>query len=165
MNKRHKIYVSFLCVLFLMINLMLSYQAQALNITVTAKVVVPPCVVNNGNVISVDFGDAILIPQINGQNYRTTIPYTIQCDVSAPDALKLQIRGSGATFNSDALETSQSGLGIVFYQDGQPLALNDKLDVSYSALPTFEAAPVKEMGTKLLGGAFTAGATLAIYYN
>lgn len=160
--RTHHIYLS---AILTTLSLFFSHQANALDINVTAKVLVPPCIVNNGNAVSVDFGNAVIIPKIDGQNYKTTIPYTIQCDTSAPDALKLQIRGGGTTFDADALQTSQNGLGIIFYQNGQPLALNKKIDVSYLALPVFEASPIKQAGAKLVGGAFTAGATLAIYYD
>lgn len=165
MNKSNQMLNIYLSSVLTAITLMFSQQANALDITVQAKVVVPPCVVNDGNIIHVDFGDSVVIPSINGVNYRATIPYTIKCDASAPNALKLQIKGSSTTFNADALQTSEKGLGIIFFQDGQPLAINSKLDVSYNALPTFEAAPVKESGVKLVAGAFTAAATLAIYYN
>lgn len=165
MNNSIKTFTINLSAILVGISLMFSHQASALDIIVNAKVVVPPCTVNNGNVIEVDFGDSVVIPLINGANYRTTIPYSIQCDASAPNALKLQIEGNGATFNSDALQTSEKGLGIIFFQDGQSLAINRKLNVSYTSLPIFEAAPIKEKNEKLNAGEFTAAATLAIYYN
>lgn len=155
----------YISVILTAIIFMFSHQASALNINVKAKVVMPSCTVNNGNIIEVDFGDSVAIPFINGVNYRAAVPYTIQCNASAPNVLKLQIEGSGATFNTDALQTSENGLGIIFFRDGQPLAINTKFDVNYTALPTFEAAPIKASGARLNAGTFTAGATLTIYYN
>lgn len=165
MNKLKTVLVKISEIFTIFFGLFFSCHTYALEITVKAQVVTPPCIVNNNNIIDVDFGDAVYISKIDGQNYRIPVPYTIQCDASAPNALKLQIKGSGASFNSDALQTSQNELGVIFFQNGQPLALNSKIDVSYLALPAFEAAPIKAAGAQLTTGDFTAGATLAIYYN
>ena len=164
MSKPNNMRAIFQSIIFTLINFLAIFHANALDITVTAKIVMPPCVVNNGNVIDIDFGDSVIIPDIDGQNYRTTIPYTIQCDATVPNTIKLHVEGVGTSFNTDALQTSQTGLGLIFFQNGTPLSLNTPINVNRAALPTIEVAPIKQVGVKLVGGVFTAGATLKITY-
>jgi type 1 fimbria pilin len=143
--------------------------AQAIT-TVTVRITVvapPPCSINNGRTIEVDFGNDVLTTRVDGSNYRRPIPYSVQCNGNTTNAMTLMIEGAGAGFGYNVLRTNKPDLGIaLFITDANvPLPLNTRIRFTYPAIPTLSAAPTKRAGSTLTAGAFSAGATIKVDYQ
>ncbi|WP_253893527.1 fimbrial protein [Serratia marcescens] len=135
--------------------------------TVTVKVTVmapPPCVINGNRTIEVDFNE-VVIAQIDGKNYRTPVRYSLSCSGQSKNAMKLQVQGTGAPFDTSVLKTNKTGLGIQLQQGDSKLALNSWLNFTYPNAPTLWVVPIKQSGAALSGGEFTAGATMKVDYQ
>lgn len=127
----------------------------------------PPCTINDGNRVEVDFGDRVGINKVDGENYRQMMNYQITCAEAASGswALTLSLSGSAAGFDSEALLTDKANLGIRVYQNDQPFTPNSTLKIDQANPPRLEAVPVKNAGATLREGAFEAWATLRADYQ
>lgn len=133
-------------------------------VTVKVEVVAPPpCTVNDNRPIEVEFGD-VMTTRVDGVNYRMPVNYTLSCDASANNAMKLQVQGTSA-FDGQALQTSVAGLGIRLQHGTTTLAVNDWLNFSYPDQPELWATPIMQAGVTLPAGEFTAGASLRVDYQ
>lgn len=147
-----------------------SNSALALNKTATVNVSVtifaaPPCVINGNNTINVDFGDTVLTSDIDGIQYMKPVTYTLNCTSAASNALKLSIKGNGASFDSSVLKTSNSSLGIKLIRNGQAFPLNTTSNFTYPNIPVLQAVPVKQTNATLSTGYFSGTATLVVEYQ
>ncbi|RFD30399.1 pilus assembly protein [Pseudomonas sp. GL93] len=125
----------------------------------------PPCTIDAGNTIEVDFGD-VGIKRVDGVQYRKGVGYTINCGTDTlPWALKLSVNGTATTFDGSAVQTSVPALGIRVFQNNLPFSLNTPLDISLSSPPVLEVVPVKQPGATLAPARFTAVATLLAEYQ
>ncbi|MBS9430289.1 fimbrial protein [Photorhabdus akhurstii] len=124
----------------------------------------PPCVINNGNTIDVDFGD-VMITRIDGVNYMQPVKYTVRCEKMPANAMKMMISGNAASFDRTVLQTNHAGLGIAVIHNGRKLPVNDWMKFSYPNFPELHAVPVKDMAAVLKGGDFGAGATMMVEYQ
>lgn len=125
----------------------------------------PPCTIDAGNTIEVDFGD-VGIKRIDGVKYRRGLGYTISCGTDTlPWELRLSIKGTPTGFDGAAVQTSVPALGIRVFQNNQPFALNAPMDISLSSPPTLEVVPVQQPGAILAPARFTAVATLLAEYE
>lgn len=70
----------------------LSAEANTL-VNVRVTVLSPPCVINGGQPIEVNFGDEVMTTRIDGSNYRRPVNYTLTCNGQSSNALKLQVQG------------------------------------------------------------------------
>ena len=151
--------------------LMLLSGSAAVQAVTTIKVTVtivapPPCVINGDSLIEVDFGNEVMTTRIDGESYKKqAINYTVECKDAPSNAMKLQIQGNGAGFNSDVLQTSKGDLGIKLLRNGNSLPLNEWINFTYPTLPRLEAVLIKKAGATLAGGAFSAGATMKVEYQ
>lgn len=134
-------------------------------LTVEVTVVAEPCTINNGNPITVDFGDSVLTTKVDGSNYVKPVDYTLDCADATSDDLKMTISGTGAGFDGTVLQASQTDLGIRLLNNGTAMPLNQPLNFSRGTSPVLQAVPVKAPGSKLTAGTFTAVATLAVEYQ
>ncbi|WNN46702.1 fimbrial protein [Winslowiella toletana] len=127
----------------------------------------PPCTINDGNQVDVDFGERVGINKVNGVNYRQPLNYQIVCEKSAASSLALTLSLSGAQtgFDNEALLSSKENLGIRVYQNDQPFTPGSSLAIDLSSPPRLEAVPVKNAGSTLTEGAFEAWATLRADYQ
>lgn len=135
--------------------------------TVTVKVTVvapPPCVINGDRPIEVEFGE-VMTTRVDGKNHRTPVSYSLSCSRQSNNAMKLQVQGTGAPFDTSVLKTNKTGLGIQLRQGDSKLALNSWLNFTYPDAPELWAVPVKQSGVTLSGGEFTAGATMKVAYQ
>ncbi|HAT2878025.1 fimbrial protein [Serratia marcescens] len=135
--------------------------------TVTIKVtVLAPlsCVINDNKPIEVNFGE-ILTTRIDGINYRQQVRYTLNCPGAGSNAMKLQVHGTGASFDSTVLGTNKNGLGIALLLDDNKVAINNWLNFTYPTLPELWAVPVMQPDAILTGGKFSAGATMKVDYQ
>lgn len=125
----------------------------------------PPCTIDAGNTIEVDFGD-VGVKRVDGVKYRRGVGYTIRCGTDTlPWELKLSVNGTSTTFDGSAVQTSAPELGIRIFQNGVPFLLNTPLDITLSSPPTLEVVPVKRPGAILTPARFTAVATLLAEYE
>ncbi|RNW04258.1 pilus assembly protein [Serratia nematodiphila] len=127
----------------------------------------PPCTVNSGAVVAVDFGQRVGITKVDGVNYRQTVDANIRCE--SPGVLKweaiLTLKGTATAFDKAAVQTDHTDLGIRIYQNGVPFTLNSSMQIDPNRPPQLEAVPVKKPGVELLEGAFAATATLQVDYQ
>ncbi|MBU5412427.1 fimbrial protein [Serratia ureilytica] len=136
--------------------------------TVTVKVTVvaaPPCIINDDQAIDVDFGSELLTTKIDGSNYIKTVDYTLECKDNTSNAMKMQVQGSATTFDSSALQTNMTDLGVALKANGTALTINNWMNFTYPGKPVLQAVPVKRAGSTLSGGDFVAAATLMVAYQ
>ncbi|OPA86223.1 pilus assembly protein [Pseudomonas fluorescens] len=125
----------------------------------------PPCTIDAGNTIEVDFGD-VGVKRVDGVKYRRGVGYTITCGpATLPWELKLSINGSATAFDGAAVQTNVPALGIRIFQNSVPFLLNTPLDITLSSPPTLEVVPVKQPGAILAPARFSAVATLLAEYE
>nr|WP_314567294.1 fimbrial protein [uncultured Pseudomonas sp.] len=125
----------------------------------------PPCTIDTGNTIEVDFGD-VGVKRVDGVKYRKAVPYTINCGpASLPWALKLSVNGTPTTFDGSAVQTSVPALGIRLFQNNLPFPLNTPMGIVLSSPPRLEVVPVKQPGSTLPPARFAAVATLLAEYD
>lgn len=125
-----------------------------------------PCKINNEQLIEVNFGNELLTTRIDGVNYRKAINYTLDCREASNNSLRLQIQGTVAAFDAQVLSTAgRSNLGIRVMEGGNVLPVNTWLKFQYPLVPVLSAVPVKQAGSTLAAGSFSAGATLLVEYQ
>ncbi|WP_025858657.1 fimbrial protein [Pseudomonas sp. CHM02] len=125
----------------------------------------PPCTIDAGNTIEVDFGD-VGIKRVDGVRYRRGVSYTISCGpATLPWELKLSVNGTPTAFDASAVQTSVPALGIRVYRNSVPFALNTPLNITLSSPPVLEVVPVKQPGATLVPARFAAVATLLAEYQ
>lgn len=125
-----------------------------------------PCTINNGDPIEVDFGDNLVIRNLDGVRYRKPVPYQIDC--SAAGVVRLSIKGEPSSFDNTALQTNLTGLGIrILLGGGVPFSWQythfENVDVQ--SPPGLSAVPVADPAQPPSPGAFTARATLLAEYQ
>lgn len=127
----------------------------------------PPCTINDGNQVDVDFGDRVGINKVDGVNYRQRLNYQITCDsaLGSSWALTLSLSGVAVGFDNEAVLTDKTGLGIRIYQNDTPFTPNSSLKINLVNPPTLEAVPIKQPGATLTEGVFEAWATLRADYE
>lgn len=127
----------------------------------------PPCTINDGNRVDVNFGDRVGVNKVDGVNYRYHINYQITCDSAASGnlALKLSLSGTAALFDKDAIQTNKEGLGIRVYQNDKPFTPGSTIRIELNNPPLLEAVPVKDSDKALTEGKFEAWGTLRAEYD
>lgn len=127
----------------------------------------PPCTLNDGNRIDVDFGDRLGVNKVDGVNYRQVMNYQLTCekDDTGAWAMMLSLDGPPVGFDEYALPTSKNNLGIRLYQNDTPFAPGSALKIDPGNPPRLEAVPVKKSGSTLTKGDFDAWATLRANYQ
>lgn len=125
-----------------------------------------PCTISNGELIEVDFGDNLVIRNLDGVRYSKPLPYQIDC--SGVGKVKLSLTGVPASFDNMAIQTSLPGLGIrILMEGGMPFPWQSSSfgDVDLQSLPQLTAVPVANSAQPPSPGAFTARATLLAEYQ
>lgn len=126
----------------------------------------PPCTINDGGKVDVDFGDRVGVSKVDGVNYRKPVNYRINCGSNAGAwNMTLTVIGTAADYDAAALASNVDDLAIRLLQNGQRFILNQPLPIKLNAVPTLEAVPVKRPGATLKEGAFEATATLLAVYQ
>ena len=136
------------------------------NLTIRAIIIAPPpCVINNGTTLDVPFGNDLLTSRVDGVNYRRGVPYTVTCDSPFNNAMTLELKGTGASFDRNVLLTRKPDLGVKLFINGADWPLNTAVNFTHPTFPSVQAVPVKRVGSQLTGGAFDAAATLVVEYQ
>lgn len=125
----------------------------------------PPCVINDGELITVDFGSEVMTTRIDGRNYTKIVSFSLDCSAAVGNApLKLRVAGTKAGF-AGALDGLVPGLGIALTMGGQPLMPNEWQTFSSTVKPVITAVPVKDEAVTLDGGSFRVLASLEMEYQ
>ncbi|CAI1948977.1 MULTISPECIES: fimbrial protein [Serratia] len=128
----------------------------------------PPCTINNGQMIEVNFGDDLLTTKVDGVNYSRPINYTLDCTVAGNKAVRMMIQGTASSFDNSVLATAErTGLAIAVKPEAvdQVLPINSWMRLTTQSAPKLRAVPVRASWMELTPGAFTAGATLLVDYQ
>lgn len=126
----------------------------------------PPCTINSGGLIDVNFQQRVGINKVDGVNYLQTIDYKLVCDPSTnPWEVRLTVSGNATAYDPAAVQTNIDGLGIRLLQNGLPFTLNTSIIVPHGGSMVLQAVPVKKPGVTLPEGAFEASATLQAEYQ
>ncbi|EOY5052097.1 fimbrial protein [Serratia marcescens] len=126
----------------------------------------PPCVINNGQRIEVDFGQQVGISQVDGQRYLQNVNYRIDCEPgSSGQTLGLTLVAAASGFDVAAVPTNVPDLAIRLLLAGNPFVLNKRMPIDAANTPRLQAVPVKRPGGALTPQAFSAQATLLADYQ
>jgi len=126
----------------------------------------PPCIVNGGEPIVVDFGNEVMTTRIDGTEYKKRIAFTLDCSEAISQKQKLRISGgTAAAFDPQAIAGDRAGFGIALYEGNNRYTPGDWLPFTEPAVPELYAVPVKQDGVTLSGGAFSILASLVVAYN
>ncbi len=158
----------------------ISLRAMALDIpiNITGTIMIPPCKINNGQVIEVSFGDIVTTDISNKKNIReVTVP--VKCSYIHGD-MYLKVTGSQLGNDNNVLATNLSGVGIALWQGtgtdtkmilgegngrGYRLIKGIQMDSQGNGNFTFTAIPFKSNPQALTTGTFEASASMSIMYN
>lgn len=126
----------------------------------------PPCEINDGGRVAVDFGQRVGVNKVDGVNYRQAVNYRITCESTQarPWEMVLTLKGTATAFDKAAVQTDNGNLGIRLYRDDVPFTLNSSIKIDPASPPRLEAVPVARPGGLLKEGAFVATATLQADY-
>lgn len=125
----------------------------------------PPCTINSGSNIDIDFNN-VGITTIDGVSNRKAVNYTINCTAGTlPWTMRLTVQGTATTFDTAAVQSSVGDLGVRLLRNGLPFVLNAPVLINPSSPPTLQAVLVKRPGGTLPLVGFTASATLLAYYQ
>lgn len=164
--KRAVLYVLLLGML-VMVSGYTSAATTTSNVTVTVTVKASNCRVNENQTVKAEFG-TVQISELSKAS--ASVPVTIACDEVPAGTLSMAIKGTGTSFNAQALETDVSGLGITLTS---PSSKQLNLNNFYNVTDTFglssktgsfnlTAHLTSDGKTELAGGDFNASATLVI---
>lgn len=125
----------------------------------------PPCTINSGASIAVDFDD-IGVDTVDGERHRKGLSYTITCSASTlPWSMFLTLTATATSFDTSAVQSNVADLGIKVLRNDLPFVLNTKVSINPASPPVLEVVPVKRPGSTLSEGNFTAAAVLLAFYE
>ncbi len=162
--------------------LLISVRALAIDVPVeiTGTIQIPPCQVNGGDRIVVDFGNVSVVDVTNEGN-RREVDVPFKCS-NVQGTAYVKITGFKLGGYDNVLATGVKNFGIALYQgrgtatklilgDGKYNGQNSigypiKTGVSgkENGIFTFTAVPFKEGNKDLMGGRFSASANMSITY-
>lgn len=127
----------------------------------------PPCTINGGDIIDVNFGDKVGVNKVDGINYLEPINYRVNClpGVGKWSMNLMVISLPPPDYDSSAIPSDVADLSIRVLSNGKPLELNKLIPVSPLNFPAIEVVPVKRPGVTLPEGPFVARATLLVAYQ
>ncbi|HDC1420164.1 TPA: fimbrial protein [Salmonella enterica] len=158
-----------------------SVSAVDVTVNITGEIVIPPCTVNNGQIIEVNFGD-IPVSDVTNNRYRQRKDVNVICTYYQGTPY-IKVTGAQLTgAASHVLKTNINNFGIALYQGdgvGTPLVLGNGtsngneyigspitsgLSGTSSGTFTFTAVPYKVGSAELSAGAFSSTASMSITY-
>ncbi|EFJ7651251.1 fimbrial protein [Escherichia coli] len=158
--------------------LLTSANSFGVNINIKGEVIIPPCLINNGKDILVDF-NRVDIRSLNESAIPKKIEIPIQCSYYQGEPY-IRITGTVMTSQANTLKTSglnTEHLGVRLYQGGQVneaslLDLNKAIRIqsgitnknNRQGLLTLTAALWTDDKESLTAGSFSSTATIELYY-
>lgn len=126
----------------------------------------PGCTVNLNNRVDVDFGDDVVTYQVDGENYKKQIPYTLNCASLAQQGLTMTLNGNATGFDTSLFKTDNTGLGIrILDEGGKTISPGAFIGFNYNNQPKLYAVPVAKDAATLSTGHFEGTATMVIAYQ
>lgn len=149
----------------LLFSIEICFSALAENMTLHGVLISPPpCLINSGNKIDVDFGDHLGINKINGMNYEKEIAYELNCSTDiGKEHIVLSLTGQSDKNNPNSLKTSVENLSIQIKVNGFVYTPGDPIVVNPQVPPVISVVPIKQSGKLLAEGQFNTVANLGIY--
>ena len=141
----------------------LSASTAGTPVQITGNILPPPvCKINNNQASpQVEFGSDVRTDLIDGVKYRAKeVPVTVTCDRKPGGAIQFSLTGTASSFDTAALKTDVTGLGIKIYNGTKAIDINSWGDINYDEPLNLIAVPVKLSGVTLQGGEFSATGTL-----
>lgn len=83
-------------------------------VNITGTIVIPPCQINNGNPVDVDFGN-IRVSELDTKEHIKVVSFPIYCPYHQGEAY-VKMAGQSMTGKDNVLVTNIDGLGIELYQ-------------------------------------------------
>lgn len=128
----------------------------------------PTCTFDEGNTITVSFGD-VHERWIDGVSHkRIPINYNLVCRGLSSEYMTMTTSWKGLYFDGlSVIETSRNNLGLALYHDSTRLSNGDSINFAYNGThPSLSVVPIKPSGATLLdGGDFSASMTIALTYQ
>lgn len=123
----------------------------------------PACKINNDQPSpEVEFGN-LRIDLIDGVTYGAQkLPVIVTCDSQPGSTIQFSMTGTAASFDTAALESNVSNLGIKMYNGSQAVIINSWIDIDYDEPLNLTAVPIKRSGSTLFGGQFAVTGTLVM---
>lgn len=127
----------------------------------------PECTINGNNQVDVDFGDDVVIGQIDGTSYKKKqLELRLVCNNLANNALMVTIDGPPAPFNDDLIKTDVEGLGIRLFIYSSSISPRGTSHPFYYGQPLyFSVAPVVQDGVTLSAQPFSGTGTIVFRYQ
>ncbi|MCK7310385.1 fimbrial protein [Enterobacter quasiroggenkampii] len=125
----------------------------------------PECTVNASNQLSVSFGDDVITYQVDGQNYKKQIVYTLTCTGLADQGLTMTLNGTPSGFDNTLFKTSNDGLGIRITGNDKQVSPGGAIGFAYTSQPVLFAVPVAKDAATLGTGPFNGTATMVVTYQ
>ncbi|KYQ98558.1 pilus assembly protein FimV [Serratia plymuthica] len=129
------------------------------------------CVVNEGQLINVEFGE-ISGSNLNGASYPQSIPVRFQCEGGSFEDgtlnIKLAVSGTPAPFTNNAFKTDKTDLGIEIKHNGQLVVPNEFYpvpNIGNGGSWNLVAAPLANGGKDIAEGEFNASATIVAAFE
>lgn len=129
------------------------------------------CVVNEGQLINVEFGE-ISGSNLNGASYPQNIPVRFQCEGGSFEDgtlnIKLAVSGTAASFSTNAFKTDKNDLGIQIKHNGQLVVPNEFYpvpNIGNGGSWNLVAAPLANGGKEIDEGEFNASATIVAAFQ
>lgn len=123
-----------------------------------------PCTVNNDQIIDVSFGK-VAIGKVDTGQYIKNINYTLDCHGAASNAtVKMKLSATAAGWDSSAITTNVTGLGVHILNNCNAIKLNTDIAVTPDTPLQLQAQLVKDPTATLAGQDFVATGTLTAEY-
>lgn len=161
-------FITLLCLAGTSVN-SLAADGGTTTLTISGNIVEPDCIINNDQQIVVDFGE-VLTTRIDGSNYETPINYTLSCTNLIRNTLKINLKGTVASFGDGKLFlTNVTGLGIRVLNASRTVLEPNTGTVNFTyadnSPPALYAVPVAQANATLSNGAFNGSATMIFSYQ
>lgn len=115
------------------------------------------CTLNNGKKEAVSFG-AVGIHHLDGHHYEQNVPFNLNCTNYAGGdipVLTMTLEGTPTAFDTAAVVTSVTGLGIELHVNGIAQEINKAMALDYKNPPKLTAVPVADPSVTLSAQSFT----------
>lgn len=130
------------------------------------------CTINEGQLITVEFGD-VSSTALNGNNYIKNVPIQVECEGGSFDTgsmnVGLSVSGKSTPFSNELLNTDKNDLGILLKHNGEKI-----IPGSFYPLPSKNgnswnwdliASPMGNPGKEISEGEFNASATVVAKFE
>ncbi|WBA56718.1 fimbrial protein [Providencia sp. 21OH12SH02B-Prov] len=125
----------------------------------------PPCKIDNGKEIEVDFGN-VPVKSIQGKEQKRQVNYQIECGENKNNwAMYLTLNGVKSKFDINGLNTGIDNLAVKFQLADQELELGKKYLINPSSPGVLWAVLIRNGNNELATGNFIANGSLVVEYQ